>query len=309
MARPTQMSVLVPTHFLGDLPAPADFIKWFQAAEELGFSSIWILDRIYSPSKVPDAMTMLAWASAVTSRVRLGTAVLLLPHRHPILLAKEVSTLDYISGGRLDLGIGLGGREIEFHSLGMKLEERLKRFRDNLAAMRAIWSGPDAAFEGRFVNFSNVNIEPRPVQKGNLPIWIGGEADGVLKRTAELADGWIGGARNTPEILADKISKIKAFARERGRDPDSLGYASLEYMTIDEDVEKARARNRGLATSVYGPAFDSDTYTTFGDLNTCVARLQTVVDAGCNEIIISPPDLDIAHLTRLAKEVVPAVKV
>ena len=308
MARPTQMSVLVPTHFLGDLPAPADFIKWFQAAEELGFSSIWILDRIYSPSKVPDAMTMLAWASAVTSRVRLGTAVLLLPHRHPILLAKEVSTLDYISGGRLDLGIGLGGREIEFQSLGMKLEERLKRFRDNLAAMRAIWSGPDAAFEGRFVNFSNVNIEPRPVQKGNLPIWIGGEADGVLKRTAELADGWIGGARNTPEILAEKISKIKAFARDRGRDPDSLGYASLEYMTIDEDVEKARARNRGLATSVYGAAFDSDTYTTFGDLNTCVARLQTVVDAGCNEVIISPPDLDIAHLTRLAKEVVPAVK-
>ena len=255
MARPTQMSVLVPTHFLGDLPAPADFIKWFQAAEELGFSSVWILDRIYSPSKVPDAMTMLAWASAVTSRVRLGTAVLLLPHRHPILLAKEVSTLDYISGGRLDLGIGLGGREIEFQSLGIKLEERLKRFRDNLAAMRAIWSGPDAAFEGRFVNFNNVNIEPRPVQKGNLPIWIGGEADGVLKRTAELADGWIGGARNTPEILAEKINKIKAFARDKGRDPDSLGYASLEYMTIDEDVEKARAKNRGLATSVYGPAF------------------------------------------------------
>ena len=209
----------------------------------------------------------------------------------------------------MDLGIGLGGREIEFHSLGMKLEERLRRFRDNLAAMRAIWSGPDAAFEGRFVNFSNVNIEPRPVQKENLPIWIGGEAEGVLKRTAALADGWIGGARNTPEILAEKISKIKAFAKERGRDPDFLGYASLEYMTIDEDVEKARARNRGLATSVYGPAFDSDTYTTFGDLNTCVARLQTVVDAGCNEVIISPPDLDIAHLTRLAKEVVPAVKI
>ena len=219
MARPTQMSVLVPTHFLGDLPAPADFIKWFQAAEELGFSSIWILDRIYSPSKVPDAMTMLAWASAVTSRVRLGTAVLLLPHRHPILLAKEVSTLDYISGGRLDLGIGLGGREIEFHSLGMKLEERLRRFRDNLAAMRAIWSGPDAAYEGRFVNFSNVNIEPRPVRKENLPIWIGGEAEGVLKRTAELADGWIGGARNTPEILAEKIRQNKGLRKGEGSGP------------------------------------------------------------------------------------------
>ena len=88
MARPTQMSVLVPTHFLGDLPTPADFKDWFRAAEDLGFASVWILDRIYSPSKVPDAMTMLAWASAVTSRIRLGTAVLLLPHRHPILLAK-----------------------------------------------------------------------------------------------------------------------------------------------------------------------------------------------------------------------------
>ena len=309
MARPTQMSVLVPTHYRGDLPAPAEFVKWFQAVEKLGFSTVWILDRIYSPSKVPDAMTMLSWASAVTTRVRLGTAVLLLPHRHPILLAKEVSTIDYLSGGRLDLGIGLGGREVEFQSLGMKLEERVKRFRENLAAMRAIWSGPDAVYEGRFVNFSDVNIEPRPVQKENLPIWIGGEADGVLRRTAALADGWIGGARNSPEILAEKISKIKGFAKERGRDPDSLGYASLEYMTIDEDVEQARARNRGLATSVYGPAFDSDTYTTYGDLNTCVARLQTVVDAGCNEVIISPPDLDIAHLTRLAREVVPAVKI
>ena len=153
MARPTQMSVLVPTHYRGDLPAPADFVKWFQAVEELGFSTVWILDRIYSPSKVPDAMTMLAWASAVTTRVRLGTAVLLLPHRHPILLAKEVSTIDYLSGGRLDLGIGLGGREVEFHSLGMKLEERVKRFRENLAAMRAIWSGPDAAYRGPVCEF------------------------------------------------------------------------------------------------------------------------------------------------------------
>lgn len=308
MPSKARIALLVPTHFQGEMPSSGEFIDWFKAAEELGFDSIWVLDRIFSNSKVLDAMMVMAWASGVTSRVRLGTGVLLLPYRNPILLAREVASVDYMSGGRVDLGIGLGGRESEFVAFGMQISERVKRFRDNLAAMRALWSGSNVTYEGRFHKFEGANVEPHPVQKGGIPIWIGGEAEGVLKRTAELADGWIGGAKNDPQMLGEKIGKMKDYARARGRDPESLSFGSLEYMTLDEDVDRARDHMHSLTSSIYGPSFDTGAYTTFGPPEPCTARLQAVIDAGCTEVIVCPPDLSIGQITRVAEEVVPKLK-
>ncbi|MEE9199214.1 MAG: LLM class flavin-dependent oxidoreductase, partial [Dehalococcoidia bacterium] len=237
MPNRVKIGLLAPTHYAGDMPFPREFIDWFQAAEGLGFDSLWVLDRIFGSVKTPDAMTILALAAGVTSRVRLGTGVILLPHRNPILFAKEVATLDYISGGRVDLGIGLGGREGEFTALGIRMEERVGRFRENLAIMRKLWAEPNVSFQGRYHTFDGVTLEPRPTQP-SIPIYVGGEVDAVLKRTAELADGWLGGSRNDPRLFSEKRRKIRDFARAGGRDPDALDCGNLVYLAVGVDRDE-----------------------------------------------------------------------
>ncbi|MFQ5874624.1 MAG: LLM class flavin-dependent oxidoreductase, partial [Dehalococcoidia bacterium] len=305
MMKKVRIGMLVPTYYHGEMPGPREFIEWFRAVERLGFDSIWVLDRIVGSSIAPDPLVVLAWASGVTSRVRLGTGVLLLPHRNPVLLAKEVATLDYVSGGRLDLGVGLGRREAEFAALGLRMKERVGRFRENLAIMKRLWSEPDVSYRGHYHTLEKVNLEPRPVQQGGVPIYVGGEVDGVLKRTAELADGWIGGSRNNPEIFSEKRQKIRDFAEARGRDPESLDCGNLMFLAVDEDRDRARERLRPYTTAVYGPEYDVDAFTTFGPPADCAARMQGFIDAGATNLVVCVPNLDIGQVDRIAQEVVP----
>ena len=272
--------------------------------DRLGFDAIWVLDRIFSHSNVLDAMMVLAWAAGVTSKVRLGVGVLLLPHRSPVLLAKEAATLDYKSGGRLDLGLGLGRQEVEFTSVGMSMKERVGRFRENLEIMRRLWTETDVGHQGRFHNIEWGNVLPRPVQSP-LPIYIGGEVDAVLKRTVELADGWIGGSRNSPETFGEKYRKLRQFAEAEGRDPDELDCGNLAFIAVTEDKKHGQQLLRECTTSIYGDQYDSDTYTTAGSAEECVVRLQAYIDAGATNMMVGVPNLDIDHLTRVAHEVMP----
>lgn len=304
MARDVKIGILVPTHFKGELPTSDRFIEFFKAVEILDFDAIWVLDRIFSYSKVLDAMMVLAWAAGVTTRVRLGVGVLLLPHRSPVLLAKEVATLDYMSGGRLDLGLGLGRQEVEFTSLGMSMKERVGRFRENLEIMRKLWSETDVSYQGRFHNIEWGNTLPHPVQSP-LPIYIGGEVDAVLKRTVDLADGWIGGSRNNPETFGEKYRKLREFAETKGRDPDELDCGNLSFIAVTEDVKQGQELLRECTTSIYGDQYDSDTYTTAGSAEDCATRLQAFIDAGATNLMVGMPTLDVDHLTRVAQEVMP----
>ncbi|HEX3864881.1 MAG TPA: TIGR03619 family F420-dependent LLM class oxidoreductase [Stellaceae bacterium] len=216
-------------------------------AEELGFADVWVSehiivpgDRAYPPSAIFwDPVLTLTWAAACTDRVGLGTSVLVLPMRHPLPLAKELATLQNLSGGRLILGAGVGWLEAEFEALGVPFNERGRRMDEGIAMMRAVWSEDPVTFTAIYIPalIDGMRTLPRPEKP--IPIWIGGTSEPALKRAARL-DGWHG-SRATPEQAAPIIQRLRA-AR-----PESGFTISLRYGWDGRDDAALRTRLEGYA--------------------------------------------------------------
>ena len=221
-----------------------------QAAEELGYDSVWISDHVVVPQEINSAypystdgrfairatqpylepLSALGFLAGVTRRVRLGVAVLVMPYRHPLLTAKMVTTLDNLSGGRIDLGIGAGWMREEFEALGLAAkvyDHRGSATDEQLRILKTVWTQDVAGFEGRFYRFSPVGAHPQPVQKPHPPIWVGGHTPAALRRTGRFGDGWlpIGGrppADLPPREVAQCMATIRSEAERAGRDPSKI---------------------------------------------------------------------------------------
>lgn len=228
-----------------------------QAAEAGGFESLWTVEHTivpagyqspypYSPtgkmpgpedSDIPDPLIWLTYVAASTSTIRLGTGILILPQRNPIVLAKEVATLDRLSGGRVELGVGVGWLEEEFDALGISFADRGARTDDHIAALRALWTQDAASHHGTHSSFDGAISRPRPTQ-GSVPIVVGGHSKVAARRAGRLGDGFFPG-RGSHEALAELIAVMKATAVEHGRDPDAIeisagGNGSLGSKALDE---------------------------------------------------------------------------
>jgi probable F420-dependent oxidoreductase len=171
-------------------------------------------------SPIPDPLIWLAHVGAVTSTIRLATGILILPQRNPVILAKETATLDRMSGGRLDLGIGVGWLEEEFDAIGVPFAERGARADEYVAALRALWGEDEASFHGRYVDFDRCVLRPRPVEHA-VPIHIGGHTDVAARRAGRLGDGFFPG-KGTHQELARLFDVVRAAAEDAGRDPESV---------------------------------------------------------------------------------------
>lgn len=212
-----------------------------QTAEATGFHSIWAIEHAVVPktytSTYPyddggrlfrgasqldhsDPLIWLAFAAAATSQIRIATGILILPQRNPLILAKEVASLDRLSGGRFDFGIGVGWLREEFDALGVPFERRGARTDEYLAALRTLWSETEAEFHGEFVDFEPVYSQPKPAQ-APLPIIVGGHSDRAARRAGELGDVLFP-AERPPEVLAELFAAAKRYAEAAGRDPDAL---------------------------------------------------------------------------------------
>jgi probable F420-dependent oxidoreductase len=203
---------------LGTLEA---LVEVARAAEDLGYDSVWTTDHIMMTrgqeepyGRILEALVALTWAAAATQRVRLGTSVIVLTQRQPVLVAKQAATLDYLSGGRLILGVGAGWNQREFGYLGVDFAHRGRRLNEYIRALRELWTSPDPRFEGEYVRFSDVLFAPRPAQPSGPPIWVGGSSPAALRRAARLCDGWqpVGA---TPEAAAAGLRTIRELAGER----------------------------------------------------------------------------------------------
>jgi probable F420-dependent oxidoreductase len=210
------------------------------AAEEAGFESLWTVEHVVVPSgyrseypydasgkmpggedfDIPDPLVWLTWVASATSTIRLGTGILIVPQRNPVVLAKEVATLDHLSGGRVELGVGVGWLEEEFDAIGVPFAERGKRTDDHVAAMRALWGQDKASHHSEFTSFDDCISRPRPVN-GSVPIHVGGHTDIAARRAGRLGDGFFPG-KGTPEELARSFDIMRETAREHGRDPDAI---------------------------------------------------------------------------------------
>ena len=210
-------------------------------AEQLGYDSVWVSDHVVVPNAnverfgaaIYDPLITLAVAAGATSRVQLGTTVLIVPYRNPVVTAKMVSSLDALSGGRFVLGIGAGWLEEESTMLGVPFAERGPMTDEYLAAMRELWTSPSPSFAGRYTQFSGLHFEPKPVQKPHPPIWVGGHGRASLRRAVEIGAAWHPINRSAEEIRSAR-AELKQLCQARGR-------AQSPAVTLRNDIFMLRA--------------------------------------------------------------------
>jgi probable F420-dependent oxidoreductase len=283
-------------------------------AEALGFDSVWIGDHIAFHNPTLDSLTALAYVAALTRRVRIGPCVYLLALRHPTVAAKQIASLDLLSGGRVVFGVGVGGEfPKEFEACGVPHRERGARVDEGIAVCRTLWGPSPASFEGRFTRFADVVLEPKPSQPGGPPIWIGGRSDAALRRAARLGDGWVA-YLVTPDRFRASMEKIEAFAREAKRrlDPESFEAAHVLFTVLDDDWERARAQAARQLGRQYNQPFDdlARKYCLLGPPAACLEQLAEFVAAGVRTFVIYftvPPERVLEQLERFGAEVLARV--
>ena len=271
-------------------------------AEDAGAHSLWTIDRLTFGNQEP--LLALAAAAVLTSRVKLGTSVLLGTLRGPAMLAKQIATLDQLSGGRVILGLGVGSRPDDFESAGVPFEHRGSRAEELVHLLRLGWSGRPLKFHGNFYSMDVGPIGPRPVQQ-RIPIWFGGSADSALRRVGRIADGFIGGSSRGAEGFRESMESVRSAAVTANRDPSSLSGATLMMVSLDDDRDKARQRAFDYQANYYSAARANPDQCVLGSVDQCVEQMQPYMDAGADVLIISPVTSDIGHYERICSELLP----
>lgn len=220
----------------GSWASPANCLEMATKAEGLGYSSLWTFQRLLSPldgeapvlapayRSVHDPLAILAYLAGRTSTIRLGLAVVNMPYYAPVVLAKLLTTIDHLSDGRLDAGLGIGWSPQEFEAVGAPLARRGARAEDFVRCLRAIWTEDVVDYRGRFYRVPRARIDPKPVQQPHPPILLGGTAEAALRRTGRVAAGWISSSRADLARIEESVTVVREAAVRSGRDPGELRF-------------------------------------------------------------------------------------
>ena len=271
---PTTFGTSMPSR--GDMASPENLRTLAQRAESLGFDSVWVSDHIILPRKVDsfypyaadgvatfrpdedyyDPLATLNFLAGCTQKIRLGTHVLILPYRNPVVTAKMLSTLDVLSGGRVILGAGVGWMEEEFQALGLDTYAQRGAVTDEyIQLFKELWTKDEPEFQGEHYQLSGVGFMPKPVQKPHPPIWIGGHTNPAIRRAAEYGDGWMPiGLRPPailePEELAEKIARLRRLTVRAGRPEDAVSLCFSTGVTFDDSPGATRRMMSGRAEQI-----------------------------------------------------------
>ena len=253
--------VLLPTReaVMSRRSDPSALYRLAERAEALGFHSVWVGDSLTARPRI-DALTTLAAVGARTRKVRLGTAIFLAALRHPILLAYQLASLDWMTGGRVDLGIGYGRpkeptQEHEFEILGLTPAARMKMSEELVRVMRRLWRENDVSHSGAFARFEHVTLEPKPVQTGGVPIWLASNnVEPGLRRVGRLGDGWLNNIKS-PEVYRECWEKVRGYAAEAGRDPKAIHPAI--YFTLAAGGKEAVVEGQTFLAQYYNRSYEA----------------------------------------------------
>jgi probable F420-dependent oxidoreductase len=276
-------------------------------AETLGYDSLWLQERVIGDFNILEPVTLLSYVAAITATLRLGTSVILLPLRNPIQLAKAYSTLDVMSGGRAVMGVGLGGGHLGSHEdvFGYTREGRVTRFTEAVKVMKLLWSEPRASFRGRYWNFKDISMEPKPMQKPHLPVIFGGHHENALRRAVRYADGWMGAGSSSAASFTRESIRIRDFLDQAKRDAATFHFAKRVYLAIDNDKARGERRIMEWFAKRYKNADLGPKVSIWGSSAECTEKIQTLVDAGAQQIIFNPMFDEMEHLEVCAKEIMP----
>jgi probable F420-dependent oxidoreductase len=299
-----------PERKLPDMNAVTDYAV---TAERLGFSSVWAWDHLFLGARHPfpflEALTTLAWVAARTTRIKLGTGILVLPIREPAIVAKTTATLQLGSGGRLMLGVASGWYEREFAATGISFRDRGRIFERNLDLMCRLWDSDDVSGEWDGRVLTHVRMLPLPQPRPQL--LIGGYVDRVLRRVATRSDGWVT-YFYTPDSIAGAWSKIRGYAEEAGRDPARLGLVAQVPLCIGSSYEEATARSQQYVAEYFDvPAWSEATADSAvrGTPEQCAEQIARYLAAGVQHLVFCPFDYELEQVHRLAAEVLPLLGV
>ncbi len=255
-------------------------------AEVLGFCDLWVTENTLDHVMCFDPVVVLTYAAAVTSRIRLGASVVVLPIHSPLLVAHQWATLDYISNGRAILGVGIG-REHHYREFEIPEEGRVRRFREEVELIRALWTQDKVDYQGRFYHLQGGTMSPKPVQKP-LPIWMGVGHPNAVRRAASLADGWMGSGGSSIEEFGRSVPLLREALVEAGRDPDRFPISKRIFMAVDERPERARAELHRWFTEVYHNPAGTDASGIHGTPEQVRERLEEVIAMGANHLLLNP---------------------
>jgi len=258
--------------------------------EDVGFDSIWVGDHVSFYVPILESLTALAFVAGVTERVRLGTAVYLVPLRHPTTTAKVASTLDVLSNGRLTLGVGVGGEfPPEFEACGVPVNERGSRTNEGLRILRRLWSEDNVEHRGKHFSLGPVSLNPKPVQPGGPRIVVGGRKQPAFRRAGRLADGYVSHMCSA-EMYRENLSVIGEHAAKAGRGGIAFETSAFVFTILDDNYETALDRAAQMLGMIYNRPFRdaAKKYCLLGRPEDCVEQMQSFVDAGCRGFIFSP---------------------
>lgn len=301
---------------IGIMPGPwplgregADFLwSLCDLCERTEVDSIWLSDRLSSPVPVPEVMTTLAAIAARTTRLKFGPSVIVLPYRTPVVAAKEMATVDWLSRGRLFPAVGVGVElPREFEASGVAFRERGRRTDEAIRVIRMLWTQDEVTFQGEFYKLDRISVLPKPWQSPP-PIWIGGKSEAAQKRTARLGDGWMP-SFITPDEFRTGVERVQELAAAEGRTVPVDHFGTL--------INFALADSPPAAAALAGPFIprgrvDEATIqqcTAFGPAEVVAERIEEYVKGGGSKFILrplGPPDTMLDQLARLAAEVIPA---
>jgi probable F420-dependent oxidoreductase len=273
---------------------PAHIQRFLRRAEELPFNAAWCIEQVIGTAPVLESVTTLTYAAAVTKRLRLGIAVLLIAQRNPIDLAKALSSLDVLSDGRLIVGVGLGASTRHYTAYGLPPEGRVARFRENLEIMKRLWTEDKVTLDGRFSRLVSIPMQPKPVQRPHPPIWFGGHAEAALRRAAELGDGYIGAGSTPMDAFLDDIKQL----------PADFPKAKRLYLALGDNL----FRLREWFGAFYHKPEMADQVAVWGSPQQIVDQIIRLRDAGVNYILLNPVFDEEAQMEQLCEHVLPRVQ-
>ena len=286
---------------------PGEFRAYLARAEELGFESGWTLEQVLGSAPMLNPTETLTYAAACTERLRLGCVVYVSTLHSPVHLAKSLSTLDQLSGGRLEVGVGTGGQGRMFSAFAVDPTTLVSRFTESLQLIKALWTEPRVTFDGRFWQLDAAAMEPKPVQEPHPPIWFGGSHPAALRRAVRLGDGFFGAGSSPTARFVEQVQIVRAALAEAGRGAASFRIAKRVYIGVDDDRERARQRVLEQLQRLYPflPPEVLEAIPVYGGPDDCVAGLREVADAGAELILVNPLYDDREQMERLAAEVIP----
>jgi probable F420-dependent oxidoreductase len=303
-----KFAIAIPQFYADGEFDPEAFRAYFARAEELGFDSAWTQEGMLGPGPQLGPIEAMTYAAACTQRMRLGCVVFVSTLHSPVHLATSIATLDQLSRGRIEVGVGTGGKNRPFAAFGVDPARYVTRFTEGIALMKALWTEPRVTFDGEFWQLKDAPMEPKPFQKPYPPLWFGGASEPALRRAVRLGDGFFGAGASPTAAFAGQVQIVRDALAQAARPAADFPIAKRVYLAIDEDAGRARKRINAALEGIYGrrmPAIEAAAIA--GPAAACVRELQQVAAAGAGLILATALFDQREQMERLAADVIPQV--